>query len=271
MANWMTDVEFGAGHLLARVAVNRLWHHHFGRGIVSTPSDFGLQGDRPTHPELLDWLASELISSGWSLRHVHRLIVTSAVYRQATTHDRGKAAVDPDNRLLWRRTPLRLEAEVLRDSLLAVSGQLDRRMFGAGTLDPNQKRRSIYFFVKRSQLVPMMVLFDAPDGTVGIEQRTNTTIAPQALLLMNNAVIRNAARAFAQRLGSGRDPAEIVRTGYALAVGRAPRPGELADSVAFLRDQRQAYAEEKKADADGLALVDFCQVLLGLNEFLYID
>src|SRR5262249_14578252 len=112
LANWLTDVEHGAGHLLARVIVNPLWQHHFGRGIVNTPSDFGLQGEKPTHPELLDWLASELIDSGWSLKHVHRLILTSAAYRQATTFDRAKSAIDPENKLLWRRVPRRLEAEV---------------------------------------------------------------------------------------------------------------------------------------------------------------
>jgi hypothetical protein len=271
LTSWMTDVESGAGHLLARVIVNRLWQHHFGKGIVATPSDFGLQGERPTHPELLDWLAVELIDSGWSLKHLHRLIVTSAAYRQATAFDRAKATVDPDNRLLWRRTPRRLEAEVIRDSLLAVSGQLDRRMFGPGTLDPDMKRRSVYFFVKRSRLVPMMVLFDAPDGTVGIEQRTTTTIAPQALVMMNNPVVRQSARAFAARLSGVKGRAAAVRLGYALAVGRSPTAAELADSAAFLKEQAEAYRAEKKADAETLALADFCQVLLGLNEFIYID
>src|SRR5262245_40718290 len=153
---------------------------------------------------------------------------------------------------------------------MAVSGQLDRRMFGPGTLDAAQKRRAIYFFVKRSRLVPMMVLFDAPDGTVGIEQRTNTTIAPQALLMMNSPVVRHAADAFARRLGAMKDD-EAVREGYALAVGRGPQAEELADSVGFLQEQRQAYAAQKKADAGHRALVDFCQVLLGLNEFVYVD
>jgi hypothetical protein len=266
LTNWICDVEYGAGHLLARVKVNRLWQHHFGRGIVATPSDFGAQGERPTHPELLDWLASELIASGWRLKPIHRLIVTSGAYRQSTAFDREKSAADPDNRLLWRRAPRRLEAEVIRDALLAVSGQLDRRMFGPGTLDLQQKRRSVYFFVKRSRLVPMMVLFDAPDGTVGIEQRTNTTIAPQALLLLNNPVVRAAADALARRLEKETDAPAAVRLGYTLALGRPPKAAELADSKAFLAEQRRAYR------GDGhLALLDFCQVLLGLNEFIYID
>ncbi len=271
LANWITDAESGAGHLLARVIVNRLWQHHFGRGIVATASDFGLQGDRPTHPELLDWLASELIAQGWRLKPIHRLIVTSAAYRQAATFDHGKSAIDPENHLLWRQVPRRLEAEVIRDSLLAVAGQLDRRMFGPGTLDPNHKRRSIYFFVKRSQLVPMMVLFDAPDGVVGIEQRTTTTIAPQALLLMNNATVRASASALAARLARLSDPILAIRTGYTLALARPPKLGELADSLAFLREQLSSYRAEKRADAEQRALTDFCQVLLGLNELIYID
>jgi len=253
------------------VIVNRMWQHHFGRGIVATPSDFGLPGDRPTHPELLDFLASELIAQGWRLKPIHRLIVTSDAYRQATLADRNKAAVDPDNRLVWRRIPRRLEAEVIRDSLLAASGQLDTRMFGPGTLDPNHKRRSIYFFVKRSQIVPMMMLFDAPDGVVGIEQRTTTTIAPQALLMMNNAVVRTSSARLADRLAGAKDSAEAVRTGYALALGRSPKATELADSLAFLQEQRAEYREQKKTNAEQLALTDFCQVLLGLNEFIYID
>ncbi len=270
LSNWLVDVEHGAGHLLARVIVNRLWQNHFGRGIVGTPSDFGLQGERPTHPELLDWLAAELIEQGWRLKPIHRLIVSSAAYRQGTAFDRERHGIDADNRLVWRRVPRRLEAEIIRDSLLAVAGQLDRRMFGPGSLAPDYKRRSVYFFVKRSQLVPMMVLFDAPDGTVGIESRTNTTIAPQALLLMNNPVVRDASRAFAARL-RGLTDAEAVRQGYRLAVGRSPRAAELAESTSFLAEQRGSYQQEKKADADLLALTDFCQVLLGLNEFVYID
>jgi hypothetical protein len=271
LANWMTDAETGAGHLVARVIVNRLWQHHFGRGIVATTSDFGLQGDRPSHPELLDWLASELIAQGWRLKPIHRLILTSAAYRQATSFEPGKSAIDADNRLLWRRVPRRLEAEVIRDSLLAVAGQLDKRMFGPGTLDPNHERRSIYFFVKRSQLVPMMVLFDAPDGTVGIEQRTTTTIAPQALMMMNNTVVRASASALAERLARESDPSAAISTGYALALGRAPKPGELADSLAFVNEQRSSYQVEKRADAERRALADWCQVLLELNEFVYVD
>jgi hypothetical protein len=145
-------------------------------------------------------------------------------------------------------------------------------MFGPGTLDRKQKRRSIYFFVKRSQLIPMMVLFDAPDGNQGVEQRPTTTIAPQALLLMNNELVRESARSLAEQVGGpGKSPAEATRAAYARALGRRPTPAELADAVAFLEEQSASYREEKRADPERQALADFCQVLLGLNEFVYVD
>jgi mono/diheme cytochrome c family protein len=272
LAAWLTDVEGGAGHLLARVIVNRLWQHHMGRGLVGTPSDFGLQGERPTHPELLDWLASELIANGWRLKPIHKLILSSAVYRQGSRYDRARAAVDVDNKLYWRRVPRRLEAEVIRDAFLAVGGTLDRRPFGPGTLDPNHKRRSIYFFVKRSQLVPSMVLFDGPDALQGVEQRTTTTIAPQALLMMNNSTVRGCAEALARRIAPGPTPsAAAVRAGYEIALARPPSDKELAEAGAFVREQWESYRAEGKADWEHLGLTDFCQVLLGLNEFIYID
>jgi hypothetical protein len=258
LANWLTDAEAGAGHLLARVIVNRLWYHHFGRGIVATTSDFGLQGDRPSHPELLDWLACELIDSGWSLKHVHRLILTSAAYRQGNAVTPTNQAADPGNALVWRQVPRRLEAEAIRDSLLAVAGTLDRQMGGAGTLKAEMPRRSLYFFLKRSQMNPMMMIFDAPDASVGIEGRTTTTIAPQALLLMNSPVVRQAARNFAARL-DGLGDEQAVEHAYRLAVGRAPTKAEAQAMREFLASGSPRPRE------------DLCQVLLGLNEFLYVD
>ncbi|HZU37557.1 MAG TPA: DUF1553 domain-containing protein [Gemmataceae bacterium] len=273
LAAWITDVDHGAGHLLARVIVNRLWQHHMGRGLVGTPSDFGFKGERPTHPELLDWLAQELIDHGWRLKYVHKLIMTSAAYRQGDQYDKERAARDPENLWHWRRVPHRLEAEIIRDALLAVSGTLDPTMFGPGTLDPKHKRRSIYFFVKRSKLIPTMVLFDAPEPLQGIEQRTTTTIAPQALLLMNNKLVRDCAEHFARRLASaeGQAWAETVRRGYALALGRGPSEQELTDSVQFVKEQEESYRTAGQTNARHLAWTDFCQVLLGLNEFLYVD
>jgi mono/diheme cytochrome c family protein len=271
-AAWLTDTDAGAGALLARVIVNRLWQHHFGRGIVSTPSDFGYQGDKPTHPELLDWLAGDLIANGWRLKPLHKLIMQSAVYMQGNDYDAKRATIDPEDRLLWRRVPRRLEAEQIRDAMLAVSGTLDDRMFGPGTLDPKMNRRSIYFTVKRSQLVPPMVLFDGPDALQGVEQRSTTTVAPQALLLMNNTAVRACADAFARRIAGAKNTlAESVREGYRIALGREPRVSELADSQRFLEEQAAAYERDRKPDARQLALADFCQVLMGLNEFIYVD
>jgi hypothetical protein len=273
LGEWLTDEKQGAGHLLARVIVNRLWQHHLGRGIVGTPSDFGFQGDRPTHPELLDWLAAELIKNNWKLKPIHKLIMTSAVYMQSSEHDKNKAAVDVENRLFWKRPTYRLEAEVIRDAMLAVSGTLDARMFGPGTLDVNQKRRSIYFFVKRSKLIPMMILFDAPDALGGMDRRPTTTIAPQALLIINSAIVRGYADSFARRIGPKDDTPllDVVRRGYLTALGRPPSATELADTVEFLQEQTASYTKEGRPHPRQLALGDFCQVLMGLNEFIYID
>jgi hypothetical protein len=273
LARWITDVDAGAGRLLARVAVNRLWQRHFGRGIVATPSDFGAQGIRPTHPELLDWLAIELIQGGWQLKPLHRLMMTSAAYRQSAAHDADRARIDPDNLLLWRRSRKRLEAEAIRDSMLAASGKLDRTMFGPGSLDEGSLRRSIYFTTKRSQLMPLMMLFDAPDSLQGQAERPTTTIAPQALALMNNAQVRAFALALAQRLRSADDAAvePCVRGAYAAALGRAPDEAELADALAFVPGQAESYRQAGKPNAEELALADFCQALFALNEFVYAE
>ena len=268
LANWLTDAG-GAGHLAARVLVNRLWQHHFGRGIVATPNDFGAQGERPTHPELLDWLAADLIRHGWRLKRLHRLILTSAVYVQNSRFDEARAAVDRENVYHWRRTPRRLEAEPIRDSMLAVAGMLDTRMYGSGTLDPNMRRRSVYFFIKRSGLIPTMMLFDWPEHLVSIGQRSTTTIAPQALLFLNSPQARQYAEGFARRLEGS--PAAVVERGYWLAVGRGPEDREEALALAFLAQQADVYRRAGRANADHLARVDFCQALMSMNEFIYVD
>jgi mono/diheme cytochrome c family protein len=273
LAEWLTDPEQGAGALLARVIVNRLWQHHLGRGIVATPNDFGVRGAAPTHPELLDWLAAELIRRGWRLKEIHKLVMTSAVYLQSSRFDESNAAIDRENELLWRHPPRRLEAEVIRDSLLAVSGLLDPKMFGPGTLDEASRRRSIYFTVKRSKLMPMMQVFDAPDALSSLGERSSTTVAPQALLLMNNANSRACARAFARRIApeSTTDLAQAVRAAYLVAVARQPTAEELADGAAFVTAQAALYGTAGKPDSRDLALADFCQVLLCLNEFVYVE
>jgi hypothetical protein len=269
LANWMTDTEQGAGALLARVIVNRLWQHHFGRGIVATPSDFGKQGEAPSHPELLDWLAVELIHDGWRLKPIHKLMMTSLAYQQSSEIIEAKRKEDPDNALVWRFARRRLEAEPIRDGMLAVSGKLDRRMFGPGSLDERMTRRSIYFTVKRSRLVPMMVVFDAPDALVPLASRSETTVAPQSLLLMNNSVVREWATAFARRVmpreGGALDAA--IEEAYRIALSRRPSEGERADALAFVKAQTDAYGK----DAIEAALTDLCLVIMGLNEFLFIE
>jgi mono/diheme cytochrome c family protein len=269
-AKWITDVDHGAGALLARVIVNRLWQHHFGRGIVATPSDFGATGAAPTHPELLDWLADELLRNGWQLKPVHRLILNSATYRQGAQTDAARTKADPENRLWWHRAPQRLEAEIVRDNILAVSGRLDRTMFGPGTLDEGMNRRSIYFQIKRSKLIPMMVQFDWPDSLQSMGLRVNTTVAPQALLLMNNPQVRAAARDWAKQLlpAAEKSWADSVTQSYRTALGRAPTKAELANAASFLESQAKSYSSP---DARELALTDFCHAVMGLNEFIYVE
>ena len=267
LANWITDTEHGAGHLLARVIVNRLWQHHLGRGIVNTPNDFGLQGELPTHPQLLDWLASELIANGWRLKPLHKQIVMSATYRQSAAHDDTKMKIDPQNKLYWRRTPARLQAEVIRDSILKISGLLDERMFGAGTLDERMKRRSIYFMIKRSKLIPSMQLFDSPEPLVSQGSRPATIIAPQALHFMNNGQVREAATALAKQLEKVPDTAAAVTLGYQTVLGRAPTAKEQRSISAFIGAQQKSYPNNGRQ----LALADFAQVLFGLNEFIYVE
>ncbi len=270
LAKWLTDKDAGAGHLLARVIVNRLWQHHFGRGLVATPSDFGAQGDRPTHPELLDWLAGELIRGGWKLKPLHKLMMTGAAYMQSAQSDSARRAADPANTLVWRHPRQRIEGEVIRDSILAVTGALDPKMFGPGTLDAAMKRRSIYFQIKRSQLPPMMITFDAPDTLGSMGLRSSTTVAPQALLLMNNAQVRTSVRAWAKTLAS--QPAtDAVKRAYLTALGRPPSDDETATAAEFLRTQTESYKTAGKADAPELALTDFCQSLVSLNEFVYVE
>ncbi len=271
LADWLTDVDQGAGHLLARVIVNRLWYHHFGRGIVATPSDFGTRGERPSHPELLDWLAAELIHGGWNLKPIHKRIMTSAVYMQAgDVTDSGKTR-DPENLLLWRRGSRRLEAEIIRDSLLSVSGTLDRTIFGKGTLDQKSSRRSIYFTVKRSQLIPLLKLFDAPDSMQGIATREKSTVAPQALALLNSPLIRELAAKFAARVRPNPETTleQAVERAYQIALGRPATATEVAEMAAFIAQQSASRGENEQAEE--LALRDFCHLILCMNEFVYID
>ena len=271
LAEWITDTEQGAGMLLARVIVNRVWHYHFGRGIVATPSDFGVQGDKPSNPELLDWLAAEFIRNGWKLKELHKLIMTSAAYMQSSSVDEPRLLKDRENNLVWHFQSRRLEAETIRDSLLAVSGTLDATPFGPGTLEPNHKRRSIYFFVKRSKLIPMMMLFDAPDSLQDLAMRPSTTIAPQALLMMNSSIVRGYADALAIKVlkDAGTGVEAKINRAYQLVLSRNAKPLELKEGVEFLKEQEGFYKADKKPES--LALADFCQALFSLNEFVFLD
>jgi hypothetical protein len=300
LAEWITDPEHGAGALLARVIVNRVWQHHFGEGLVRTPGDFGVRGERPTHPDLLEWLAHRFVAGGWRLKPLHRLILNSSVYRQATTFDDARHAADPDNRLLWRRRPRRLEAEVLRDAVLAVSGTLNLEPFGPAfkppippeavlarnTKDPYPpdaadshatRRRSVYLFHKRVVPHPLLQAFDGPDAAVSCARRSTTTVAPQALALLNDRFFRDRAAGLARRLlaGGGAKPEVWIDRGFRLALSRPPEGGERAACVRFL--ERQVERRKARAPAQTPeevrrnALTDFCQALFALNEFIYVD
>lgn len=263
LSYWITDIEGGAGHLLARVIVNRLWQHYFGRGIVATPNDFGSQGDRPTHPELLDWLATELIRNRWRLKPIHKLILMSETYRMGQLSSAEDEKIDPENRFLWRRRLRRLEAEAIRDNALAVGGVLDKTMFGEGTLGEKMRRRSIYFTVKRSQLVPSMQLFDWPDTLTSQDRRVVTTTPSQALVFINDPQFRQMAEGFAGRIAGEED---WLGAAYMLAYGRPPSDGERALGEGFVRGQLRSHDGDRQK-----TLGDFCAALMGANEFIYVE
>ncbi|QJW92816.1 DUF1553 domain-containing protein [Frigoriglobus tundricola] len=278
LAKWMTDP---AHPLTARVMVNRLWQHHFGVGIVDTPSDFGRNGGKPTHPELLDWLASELVSPGegptpWSLKHMHRLIVTSATYRQSSAASTAGMARDAQTRLLWRYPPRRIEAEPLRDAVLFVSGKLDLTMGGPGfdLFEPNSNyvkvytpkkefgpaefRRMIYQYKPRMQLDDTFGAFDCPDGGQIAPKRNVSTTPLQALNLLNSNFMLQQAGYFARRVETeaGSEPAAQVKRAFALAFQRQPSEKELAAATKLVSDH-------------GLAAL--CRAVLNANEFVFVD
>ena len=243
LAYWMTDVSLGAGILLARVMANRLWQYHFGRGVVATPNDFGKRGSPPTHPYLLDQLAHELIRGDWDLKRLHRQILCSATWQQDVL---GAPRTARDDQLFRGHRVRRLEAEIVRDQMLAVSDTFDRRMFGEGTLDEQQPRRSIYFRVKRSQQIPFLGVFDAPDTLQSTPVRVSTTVAPQALAMMNSGTVRHLAESFARRLcRRGQGLPEVLALAYAEALGRMPTDTEVLDAAAFVTSQQAEYRQAK--------------------------
>jgi mono/diheme cytochrome c family protein len=294
LACWLTDLHGGAARLAARVIVNRLWQHHLVEGLVRTPNDFGHQGDRPVFPELLDWLARELVENGWQLKHVHRLILCSSVYRQATATDPVKVRTDPDNRLFSRRRPQRLSAEGIRDALLAVGGNLNSQMYGPGIKPPIPAdaifatapkhgevwpanavdgpatwRRSVYIVAKRSNPVPFLQTFDGPDAAASCASRSTTTVPTQALALMNDPFTYSQARFMAERVQAvaGPDPEAQIRQVFLRALARPPHADDEEKATRFLREQGRRYP----SNAQQHAVADLCQVLFQSNEFLYID
>jgi hypothetical protein len=254
--------------LTARVMVNRLWLHHFGAGLVATPGDFGLRSDPPSHPELLDWLADEFVRSGWSIKHMHRLIVTSAVYRQASAEGHltlPARRVDPDNVLLWRMNRRRLDFEAMRDALLAVAGQFDGRIGGPSVKDaltPGVRRRTLYAFVDRLHVPGLFRAFDFPSPDASSPRRDSTLVPQQALFLMNSPFALHNARALlarpevaAERTLDGR----VIRM-YRLCYGRDPDAEERELAQAFVGDGKSEASRQRYAQA----------LLLG-NEFVFVD
>lgn len=273
LAEWITHP---ANPLTSRVLVNRLWHHHFGQGIVSTPSDFGLGGDRPSHPELLDWLASELLQSGWSLKHLHKLIVMSAAYRQQSAlPDETANRLDAQNRLLWRQNPRRLDAESVHDAVLSVAGTLNPAMGGPGYRDfnfteayapiydyitpdrPELLRRSIYRFVVRTTPHQFMSTLDCPDPANLTPARAQTTTALQALTLSNNEFMLQQAANLVSRIENETDSrAAAIRRAFLLCFQREPKAEEQSAATHLVAEQ---------------GLFALCRMLINANEFVYLD
>jgi hypothetical protein len=287
LAAWLSAPE---NPLTPRVIVNRIWQHHFGRGLVATPDDFGNQGQRPSHPELLDYLTRRFIESGWSIKALHRLLLSTSTYAQSSAARPDAHEIDPDNQL-WHRMPAsRLEAECVRDALLALGDNLDRTLYGPsvptaprslrpGDGDPSAvategpQRRTIYLEVRRGALPRFLTLFDfpKPDGCVG--QRSTASVPLQSLNLLNDPFVVAQARGWAARIvGAGEaEPARIERV-FLEALGRPPTADEHAAAERFLVDQaaRHRAGGGDEATSHREAWVDFCHLTLNLGEFLYV-
>ncbi|HSH15203.1 MAG TPA: DUF1553 domain-containing protein, partial [Verrucomicrobiae bacterium] len=278
LARWLTRPD---NPLTARVIVNRLWQHHFGRGIVASASDFGRLGQPPSHPDLLDWLSLRFIDGGWRFKSLHRLMVTSATYRQASAGTPPEMALknDPENRWLWHMPNRRLEGDQIRDALFAATGELDPRM-GGPAVDGGTPRRSIYTQVRRNRHDPLLQAFDGPDNISSTARRNLTTTPTQALLMFNSSLLNQRANALAARLEkeSPASKEELIASACRLTLGRDPESWETAELVQFL-EERSARGHDIQAGApaakpsnpEKAALVDLCHVLLNANEFLYVD
>jgi hypothetical protein len=272
--------------LLPRVMVNRLWQHHFGEGIVRSPDNFGVLGEPPTHPELLDYLASEFVRRGWSVKQMHRLMVLSSTYRMASRPEPAADRLDPQNKLLHRMPLRRLEAECIRDALLAVSGRLDERLYGpsvlphltsfmigrgrpaSGPLD-GAGRRSLYINVRRNFLTPMFLAFDYPVPFTTIGRRTVSNVPAQALTMMNNPFVVQQAATWARRVLAerGLTARQRVARMYVMAFGRPPTAAEADEALAFLGEQSKQYGQAE----DVRAWADLGHVLVNVKEFIFVD
>ncbi len=286
-------VDSGADPLLPRVLVNRLWQHHFGEGIVRSTDDFGAMGQRPSHPELLDWLAARLVESGWSLKAMHRLILTSSAFRMSSTPEPASEAIDPTNTLLHRMNLRRLEAEAIRDCLLAATGRLEGVMYGpsvpvhltsymegrgrpgrSGALD-GDGRRSIYLSVRRNFLNPMLLAFDAPVPFSTMGRRNVSNVPAQALCLLNDPLVIGQSRLWAKRLAC--NPAQSIKQRldrlYLSALGRPPTDQEAHASLDFLtaRSPGQTGAAAPVSAPPVEAWADLCHVLINMKEFIFVD
>ena len=296
LAHWLTQPDHP---LTARVFVNRVWHHHFGRGIVETLGNFGHSGSLPSHPELLDWLAVDFREHGWSVKRLHRQIMLSTAYRQSSRRPaRGLdestgsgESLDPENRLLWRMNLRRLEAEIVRDSVLAVSGSLDRTAGGPpieitnpadglseakpAPTPTSPNRRSVYLFARRVYPLKFLEIFDAPIMPVNCTQRTNSATVLQSLAVLNSEFLFAQSDKLAPQISAtvGPDVDQRVKLGFQIMFARQPTESELAKSVAFLNEQEQGYVStgSPAEKARQLALADFCHMLLSSNEFLYVE
>jgi hypothetical protein len=291
LAEWIASPD---NPLTARVMANRLWYWHFGRGIVPTPGNFGKMGVRPSHPDLLNWLASEFVQRGWSIKEMHRLILTSQTYQASSSfYESRNAEKDPENVHLWRYPVRRLEGEIVRDVILSASGRINLEAGGTPFFpalpqrvrdgyrqgkwvltqeEPATWRRSVYSYWKRGMKFPMFEVHDQPDQNVTTEKRNVTTVPTQALTLLNNEFVLLQARYLAERVmqeAGSDDPAAQIKTLYRIALSRAPGTTELEGQLRFLREQREFQA--KKANAGLAALTDLSHVMLNANEFVYIN
>jgi hypothetical protein len=301
LANWIASPS---NPLTARVMVNRIWNYHFGQGLAPAPSDFGLMGGRPSNPELLDWLASEFVRTGWDMKKMHKLILTSNAYQQSSAFNTAAAKEDPQDKLMWRFPRERLEGEEIRDAALMVSGLLNDKMGGPSVFpelpegagkprggwkvsdEADRNRRSVYVFVRRNARYPMLEAFDMPDTHESCGRRNQTITAPQAMSLLNGKVSLEWAQAFAGRVfqEAGTNPKAEVETAYKLAFGRRPDGFETDSVLTFLAKQKPVIATRSAAGeklampsllpggydpAQAAALVDFCKMLLNSNEFVY--